>query len=118
MAADCSPGAQEGSSRWDATRYSAWLGGLASALNLLFVAALPWTMLGRMEGGLPEFAYGTPAAANLLLLIPPFTGSLAVAVCIAVVRMWRNNLATRRGRSLHSVVAIMLLAFAAPVTGT
>ena len=100
-----------GKARWDALKWSTWLGGVASALNLLFVIGFPLAFLGRMEGGVPQFIYGTPAVANLLLVIPPFTGILAVTCSVAVFRMWRNGLARPFQRCLHSLVAIALVAF-------
>jgi hypothetical protein len=56
---------------WDARRVSTWLGGIASALNLVFLVGFPLAFLERTEGGFPDFVYGVPVVASRLLLIPP-----------------------------------------------
>jgi hypothetical protein len=89
----------------------AWLSGIASALNLLFLVTFPIAFLGRMEGGVPEFLYGVPAAAAFLLFIPLVSAVLALTTLVAVVSMWRDARASAKVRLLHSVVALALLAF-------
>jgi CubicO group peptidase (beta-lactamase class C family) len=116
---------------WDARRLSAWLAGVASVLNLLFLVGFPLAFLGRIEGGVPEFLYGLPALAAYLLLIPPVTAMLGAAASLAVVGVWldgpdsalrassrsRRSAAREGGRTsltarlAHSVVALALLAF-------
>lgn len=96
---------------WDSRRWSTWLAGVASALNLLFLLGFPIAFLGRLEGGVPEFVYGVPVVAARLLLIPPVTAAMAIAVSIAVVRIWRDGRASAAGRLAHSLVAIALLSF-------
>ena len=57
----------------------------ASTLNLIFLIGFPVAFLGKSEGGFPEFAYGVPAAARALLLVPPVTAVLAVASLIGSI---------------------------------
>jgi CubicO group peptidase (beta-lactamase class C family) len=92
-------------------RSSTWLGGIASALNLVFLVGFPLAFLGRMEGGFPDFVYGVPVVARLLLFIPPVTTVGAVATSIAVVGMWRDAEPPVAVRLGHGVVAIALLSF-------
>jgi CubicO group peptidase (beta-lactamase class C family) len=94
----------------DAARWWTWLGGIASALNLVFLVGFPLAFLGRIEGGLPDFVYGVPVGARLLLLIPLVTALMGVAVLIAVLATWRkgSKSATVLG---DFVVATALLSF-------
>jgi CubicO group peptidase (beta-lactamase class C family) len=95
---------------WDGARWWTWLGGIASALNLVFLVGFPLAFLGRIEGGFPDFVYGVPAGARLLLLIPPVTAFIGVAVSIAVLAAWRKA-ETSAAVLGDSVVAIALLSF-------
>jgi CubicO group peptidase (beta-lactamase class C family) len=84
----------------------------AGALNLLLVVLLPVAWLGRFEGGMPQFVFGTPLAAQALLCIPPVTAALALASVVATARRWRR----RDGQPLplrRAVVTIALCSFAA-----
>jgi hypothetical protein len=92
-------------------RWSTWLTGVASALNLLFIVGFPLTFLGRIEGGVPEFLYGVPVLTTGLLLIPPITGILGVAAAMAVVGMWLDGRTPIPARLPHSLVAVALLSF-------
>jgi hypothetical protein len=96
---------------WNARRVSTWLGGIASALNLVFLVGFPLAFLGRTEGGFPDFVYGVPVVASRLLLIPPVTASMGVAASIAVVGIWRDGRASMAARFEHSLVAVALLSF-------
>ena len=96
---------------WDARRWAIWLGGMASALNLLFLAGFPLVFLGRIEGGFPDFVYGVPILARLLLLIPPVTTVVGIAVCVAVVALWRDERSSITERIAHALVAFALLGF-------
>jgi CubicO group peptidase (beta-lactamase class C family) len=96
---------------WDWQRASLWLGGLASALNLVFLAGFPLAFLGRMEGGFPEFAFGEPALASRLLYMPPLTAFIGVAAVIAAGAIWRDRRASVPTRLVHVLVAITLVAF-------
>jgi CubicO group peptidase (beta-lactamase class C family) len=98
---------------WDSRRWSTWLAGVASALNLLFIFGFPLTFLGRIEGGVPEFLYGVPVRAVRLLLITPVTAMLGVAAAIAVVGIWQDGRTSMTARLAHSLVAIALLSFVA-----
>ena len=53
----------------DSRRWSSWLAGIASALNLVVLVGFPLAFFGRMEGGVPEFLYGVPVPAARPLLI-------------------------------------------------
>jgi hypothetical protein len=92
-------------------RRFAWLVGIASALNLVFMVGFPWAFLGRIEGGMPEFVYGVPPFAAALLLIPAVTGLLSVAAFIALVRKWRQRPASMTAPLGDSLVASALLSF-------
>jgi len=96
---------------WDSRRWSAWLAGIASALNLVVLVGFPLAFFGRMEGGVPEFVYGVPVAAARLLLIPPVTAMVSVAAAIAVVGVWRDRRTSMTTRFAHSLVAVALLSF-------
>jgi hypothetical protein len=96
---------------WNSTRWSTWLAGIASALNLLFIVGFPLTFLGRIEGGVPEFLYGVPVLTASLLLIPPVTAMLGVAVALAVVGIWLDGRTSMTARLAHSLVTIALLSF-------
>jgi CubicO group peptidase (beta-lactamase class C family) len=95
----------------DSRRPSIWLGGIASALNLLCLVGFPLAFLGRMEGGIPEFLYGLPVLAAALLLIPPVTAVMGVAAAISIIRIWRDERTSITARLAHSVVAVALVAF-------
>jgi len=94
-------------------KWSAWLAGVASALNLVFVIGFPVVFLGDMARGVPEFVYGVPKIALALLLIPPLTGTLAVATSVAVVGIWRDRRYRLSTRLEHTVVCAALLSFVA-----
>lgn len=96
---------------WDATRVAAWLGGIASALNLVFLLGFPLTFIGGMEGGLPDFVYGVPPVTRILLFIPPITAFMAIAASVAVVGIWRGARTPMAERLAHSLVALALLSF-------
>jgi hypothetical protein len=96
---------------WDSRRWSAWLSGIACALNLLFLVGFPLAFVGRLEGGVPQFLYGVPVVAARLLVIPPITAILGAAASIVVVRIWRDGRTSLTARLEHSVVAIALLSF-------
>jgi hypothetical protein len=99
-------------SRSGARRWSGWLAGIASALNLIFLIGFPLTFLGRIEGGVPDFVYGVPVGARLLLLIPLATAFIGIALSIRIVAQWRNRRASETLMG-DSVVAIALLSFIA-----
>jgi hypothetical protein len=101
------------SAGWEITRWSMWLAGSASALNLLFLAGFPLAFIGRLEGGIPQFVYGVPVAAAYLLLIPPCTAILTLAAIIALAAMWRNARVSLKVRIEHSVVGLALIALIA-----
>lgn len=46
---------------WDSRQWSAWLAGIASALNLMVLVAFPLAFFGRMEGGVPAFCSSHPS---------------------------------------------------------
>ena len=54
-------------------------------LNLAFVIGFPLAFVGRIEGGFPEFVYGVPLAAGVLLPIPLLTACMGVALLAAMV---------------------------------
>jgi CubicO group peptidase (beta-lactamase class C family) len=95
----------------DTTRWSIWLSGMASALNLLFIVGFPLAFFGRIEGGVPHFLYGIPGVAAWLLFIPPLSAMLTIAGVVAVVGVWRDARAPAKARLQHSVVAFALVAF-------
>ena len=95
----------------NAHRSSIWLGGIASALNLTFMVGFPLAFLGRVEGGFPEFVYGVPPLATILLLVPPTTTLMGIAASIGAVRLWRHGRASTAARLGHSLVAVALLSF-------
>lgn len=97
---------------WDSRRWSTWLAGVASGLNLLFIVGFPVTFLGRVEGGVPEFLYGVPVLAAGLLLVTPVTAMLGVAAAIAVAGIWQDGRTSVTARLAHALVAIALLSFA------
>jgi hypothetical protein len=86
------------------------LGRIASALNLVFLVGFPLVFLGRIEGGFAGFAYGVPVGARPLLLIPPVTAFMGVAVSVAVLASWRKA-PTSAAVLGDSVVATALLSF-------
>jgi CubicO group peptidase (beta-lactamase class C family) len=92
-------------------QWTAWLVGIASALNLLFIAGFPLAFLGDLSGGLPRFVYGVPRAALLLLAIPPVTAALAVVSSITVGFMWRDPRHRLVARVEYAIVCAALLAF-------
>jgi CubicO group peptidase (beta-lactamase class C family) len=94
-------------------RWSAWLAGIASALNLVFIIAFPVVLLGDLRGGFPEFIYGVPKLGLLLLLIPPVTSALAAATTIAVFSIWRDRRHRIATRLEHTVIYAALLSFIA-----
>jgi CubicO group peptidase (beta-lactamase class C family) len=96
-----------------ALRWSLWLTGVASGLNLIFLVAFPIAFFGDMEGGMPDFVYGTPAAARALLTVPPTTSVLALAAAIVLIAVWRNPGCRLRTRLEHTAVATTLLSFVA-----
>jgi len=59
-----------------------------SFLNLVFIVGLS-ALLARTEAY--EFTYGIPPAIRLLLLLPPLTSLLAVAVAIVGLLAWRSH---------------------------
>jgi len=89
-----------------------WLGSTASALNLVFLVGFPIAFLGRIEGGLPDFVYGVPVAARVLLLVPVVTGIVAVGTLMAVVVDFRNPRTWLR-RFADCLVVAALLSFIA-----
>jgi hypothetical protein len=95
------------------SRSAAWLAGIASALNLLFVVAFPLAFLGDLRGGIPAFVYGVPKLALVLLAIPLVTAALAVATSVAVLSMWRDPRQRLVTRIEHTIVCTALLAFVA-----
>ena len=95
----------------ESTRWSEWLAGIASAMNLLFLVVFPFAFFGRMEGGVPAFLYGVPVAAACLLFIPLVSAMLALAAVVTVVWMWRDAQASAKARIQHSIVVLALLAF-------
>jgi CubicO group peptidase (beta-lactamase class C family) len=97
----------------DPSQWAAWLAGIASALNLLFVVMFPLVLFGDLSGGMPAFVYGVPKLALGLLAIPPVTAALAVATSIAVFFMWRDRRQRLVTRIEHTVVCAALLAFVA-----
>jgi hypothetical protein len=97
----------------DPNRWAAWLAGIASALNLLFVVVFPLVFLGDLSGGMPAFVYGVPKLALVLLAIPPVTAALTVATSIAVFFMWRDPRQRLVTRIEHTIVCTALLAFVA-----
>jgi CubicO group peptidase (beta-lactamase class C family) len=97
--------------RCRSTQSAAWLAGVASALNLVFLIGFPLAFLGRIEGGTPEFVYGVPLLARCLLIVPPITAVLSIATTIAVVEMWHDAHASRSARLRYTAVALGLLAF-------
>jgi hypothetical protein len=96
----------------DAGRWSTWLAGIASALNLVFLIGFPLAFLGRLEGGFPDFIYGVPVGARLLLLIPLITAFMGIAVSIGIVARWGNWRASAAPLG-DAGVAIALLSFTA-----
>lgn len=94
------------------TRWTRWPGPAASALNLVFLVGFPIAFLGRNEGGLPEFAYGVPAAARALLIVPPVTAILAAAASIALVADAGSGPMLRL-RPTDFLIAVALLSFTA-----
>jgi hypothetical protein len=97
----------------DPNQWAAWLAGIASALNLLFVVVFPLVLLGDLSGGMPAFVYGVPKLALVLLAIPLVTAALAVATSIAVFSMWRDPRQRLVTRIEHTIVCTALLAFVA-----
>jgi hypothetical protein len=98
---------------WDSVRWSVWLAGVASALNLVFLAGFPLAFVGRIEGGVPAFLYGVPPLAAGLLFIPRLTAWLAVATLIALTGVWRSARVSPASRTAHTLVACALVAFIA-----
>ena len=96
-----------------AVRWSLWLAGVASGLNLIFLAAFPIAFFGDMEGGMPEFVYGVAPAAGALLNVPTATSVLALAAAIVLMAVWRNPSCRLRTRLEHTAVATTLLSFVA-----
>ena len=94
-----------------ASRFSTRLTGIASGLNLIFLVVFPVVFFGRMADGVPEFVFGVPRAASVLLVIPPITAALAVAASVLVFFVWND----RRRRLLfcmeQTLVAAALLSF-------
>jgi Beta-lactamase len=95
----------------DGRRWLPRLASIASALNLVFLVGFPLAFLGPIEGGFPEFVYGVPVVARLLLLIPPITAFIGLAASIAVIGMWWHGRASMSARIGHSLVAVALLSF-------
>jgi hypothetical protein len=88
--------------------WSIWPGALAGGLNLIFLIGFPLAFLGRLEGGVPEFIYGVPLAARLLLFILPITAALGVIAAIAAVANRRSSRSAAPG---DFIVATALLSF-------
>lgn len=80
---------------------------LACLLNLVFLVGLG-VILGGTESY--EFTYGAPLSIKLLLLIPPVTCLLALALPFLAVRAWRTG-ASRIGRLYDGVVVAACLLF-------
>jgi len=93
-------------------RWTRWPGAAASAMNLVFLVGFPIAFLGRNEGGFPEFAYGVPAAARALLILPPVTAILAVAALIALVVDARDGQIPRLPPT-DLLIVVALLSFTA-----
>ena len=98
---------------WDPIRWSMWLAGVASGLNLVFLVAFPVVFFGDMAGGVPAFVYGVPSMVRVLLLIPPATGVLAVATLVATFHIWRDGRPGLLIRLEHTLVVVALLSFVA-----
>jgi hypothetical protein len=71
------------------------LDAVASSLNLVFVVALPVAWFGSMEGGFPEFVYGTPMLVRGLLWVPVLTAVFGVLSAAASWRAWRSRVDPR-----------------------
>jgi CubicO group peptidase (beta-lactamase class C family) len=104
-------GASFGFNGWDPIRWSIWLAGVASGLNIVFLVAFPVVFFGDMAGGVPAFVYGVPNVARVLLLIPPATSVLAVATLVAAFYMWQDGRPRLLVRLGHTLVAVALLSF-------
>jgi hypothetical protein len=108
---------RRGGSAWlndsGSLRWSTWLAGIASALNLVFIIAFPVVFIGDLSGGFPEFIYGVPKIALVLLQIPPVTSALAVATSVAVFSIWRDRRHRIATRLEHTVICAALLSFVA-----
>jgi CubicO group peptidase (beta-lactamase class C family) len=96
-----------------ARRLSASLTGIASGLNLVFLVAFPVAFFGRMADGIPDFVYGVPRAASILLLIPPTTAAIAVAASVTLFFVWREQQARLPFCIAQSLVGAALLSFIA-----
>jgi CubicO group peptidase (beta-lactamase class C family) len=88
------------------------LDAVASSLNLVVVVALPLAWFGSIEGGFPEFVYGTPMLVRVLLWIPVLTAVFGVLSAVASWRAWRTG-AAPRSPIRRAGISIALLAFSA-----
>jgi hypothetical protein len=85
---------------------------VASSLNLVVVVALPLAWFGGMEGGFPEFVYGTPMLVRGLLWVPVLTAVFGVVSAVASWRAWRTGI-DRRLLIPRVTISTGLLAFPA-----
>jgi CubicO group peptidase (beta-lactamase class C family) len=88
------------------------LDAVASSLNLVVVVALPLAWFGSMEGGFPEFVYGTPMLVRVLLWVPVLTAVVGVLSAVASWRAWRTGVDSRL-LIRRAAISIALLAFPA-----
>jgi hypothetical protein len=90
------------------------LDAVASSLNLVVVVALPLAWFGSMEGGFPEFVYGTPMLVRVLLWVPVLTAVLGVLSAAAIWRARRTGvdpgLLVRRTAISFALLALPALA--------
>jgi CubicO group peptidase (beta-lactamase class C family) len=86
------------------------LDAVASSLNLVVVVALPLASFGSMEGGFPEFVYGTPMLVRGLLWVPVLTAIFGVISAAASWRAWRTGFDPRL-LIRRAAISIALLAF-------
>jgi hypothetical protein len=84
----------------------------ASSLNLVVVVALPLAWFGSMDGGFPEFVYGTPMLVRGLLWVPVLTAVVGGFSAVASWRAWRTGVDPRLVIR-RAAIATALLAFPA-----
>ena len=83
---------------------------MAAGLNLAFAAGIAWIVTGTEP---LVFAFGLPAAAWPLLLVPFVALAAAIVLAVVLVRAWRRDDGALRHRVILSVSCVACAGFAA-----
>lgn len=89
-------------------RLAQFLAVLVSTLNLIFLIGLAWVVLNT---DFWEFFFGVPAAALVLLFIPPLTTGLTLGLLVFTVLAWKNQYWSAIKRVHYCLITLAALGF-------